>query len=57
MANKKFMADNPTPGGKKNRMKGDLYSDGKGSVGKPAGPGGISGKRLVKAGGKSGGKK
>ncbi len=47
-----FSKANPTPGGKKNTFKGDLYSDGKGAVGKPAGPGGISGKRMAKSGGK-----
>lgn len=49
---KKFMADNPKPAAKKTRMKGDMYSDGKGAVGKPAGPGGIGGKRMAKGGGK-----
>ena len=54
MAKQGFMSATPTPGGKKNRLKGDLHSDGKGAVGKPAGPGGIGGKRMAK---KSGGKK
>jgi hypothetical protein len=39
------------PSGKKNRFKGDLYSTGSGSVGKPGGPGGIGGKRLAAKGG------
>lgn len=46
------MADNPKPSGKKNRMKGDLYSSGKGAVGKSGGPGGIGGKRMAKGSGK-----
>ncbi len=47
-----FLKPNPTPGGKKNTMKGDLYSSGKGSVGKTGGPGGIGGKRMAKGSGK-----
>lgn len=52
MAKTGFMSATPTPGGKKNKLKGDMYSDGKGAVGKPAGPGGIGGKKMAKRGGK-----
>ena len=53
MAKQGFMSATPTPSGqKKNRLKGDMHSDGKGAVGKPAGPGGIGGKKMSKRGGK-----
>jgi hypothetical protein len=47
-----FLSTTPTPGGKKNKFKGDLYSSGKGDVGKPGGPGGMNGKRMGKGSGK-----
>lgn len=40
------------PAGKKTTFKGDMYSDGKGAVGKSGGPGGIGGKKMRKGGGK-----
>ena len=53
MAKQGFMSATPTPGGKKNKMKGDIHSSGgKGAVGKPGGPGGIGGKKMAKRGGK-----
>jgi hypothetical protein len=49
----KFMPVAPTPSGqKKTTFKGDMYSSGKGDVGKPGGPGGIGGKKMAKHGGK-----
>ena len=53
MAKKGFLSAAPTPGGKKNRLKGDTHSSGgAGAVGKPSGPGGIGGKKMTKRGGK-----
>ena len=52
MAKKGFMSATPTPPSKKINFKGDMYSSGKGDVGKPGGPGGIGGKKMSKSGGK-----
>ena len=45
------MSDN-MPSRKKVNFKGDMNSTGKGSVGKPGGPGGMSGKKMAAKGGK-----
>lgn len=45
------VAPQPT-GQKKTNFKGDMYSDSKGAVGKPQGPGGIGGKKMAKGMGK-----
>jgi hypothetical protein len=40
------------PKGGNIKFKGDMFSSGKGDVGKPGGPGGIGGKRMAAKGGR-----